>query len=135
MKITPKQYALLLLDLEKEGLDEAVMEKRLGNFVEVLRRNKDISKVSKIERIYSSLKKEEKGLLDAQVTSAKELSEDQLEEIKKKLSAKYDVDEKKISIQKIIDEKLRGGFIVRVENEIIDASVKAKINQLKKAFV
>ena len=126
MKITPKQYALLLLDLEKEGVEKVS---------KIVLRNKDTKKMAMIEQAYLNLKSKQAGVIDAEVVTTQELPEEQLEIIKEKLSVRYNTDKKNIKISTLIDKDLRGGIVIRAANEVIDASVRSRINQIKKSLL
>jgi len=73
-----------------------------------------------------------KGIVTAEVTSATALTDDNKTEIvslvKKELGAK------EVIIKEKVDEKLIGGFILKVGDKQFDASIAGGLNKLKKEF-
>jgi len=73
-----------------------------------------------------------KGIVTADVTSATVLSADAkaqiIETVKKELSAN------EVIVNEKIDEKLIGGFILKVGDKQFDASIASGLNKLKKEF-
>lgn len=67
----------------------------------------------------------------AQITTAQELDEALIVKIKEILEEQSHAT---IEIQLKTDPKIVGGFIVKIEDFIIDASILYKINQLKREF-
>ena len=50
--------------------------------------------------------------------------------------AKYDMKyNKKIILQQVIDSSILGGIYVRVNNEVMDGTVKLRLEELKKLMV
>ncbi|AZI25346.1 MULTISPECIES: ATP synthase F1 subunit delta [Pedobacter] len=73
-----------------------------------------------------------KGIVTADVTSATALSAEAkaqiIETVKKELGAK------EVIVNEKIDEKLIGGFILKVGDKQFDASIASGLNKLKKEF-
>ncbi|MBW6440600.1 ATP synthase F1 subunit delta [Patescibacteria group bacterium] len=125
MKITPKQYAISLYESTLK-IDKVQAEQRIGNFIEILRKNNDLSLIEKIIEQYYKYYREQSNISKIQVTSAKKLNPEILNKIIQKFN-------KQIEIEEIIDESLIGGFVLRVDdNLLIDGSVKKKLENLKK---
>lgn len=62
------------------------------------------------------------------VVSAKELNEDSKESIIKMVKTKYP---EPLQITYDVDSKLMAGFVIRVDNDIYDTSLKSKLDQMK----
>ena len=73
--------------------------------------------------------KEKKNILEAEAVTAIEMTEDQIEQVKKELGEKYG---KTIVLKTSVDPSIIGGMVLYVGNEMLDASVKAKFEGLKK---
>ena len=73
--------------------------------------------------------KENKNILEAEAVTAVELSEEQIEQIKKELGEKYG---KTIVLKTSVDPSIIGGLVLYVGNDMLDASIKAKFEGLKK---
>lgn len=71
---------------------------------------------------------EKNNTLLAKVKTAVPLLDDELNELKENLQKKYN---KKIIITAEVDKSLLGGVYVRVGNDVIDGTVKSKLNEIK----
>ncbi len=81
---------------------------------------------------FIGLVNEHKAVTKAQIVSAVPLSEKQLEDIVKTLSAKL---KKRIVAEMTTDPSLIGGLRILVDGMVIDSSVKRKINDFKKECI
>ena len=81
-------------------------------------------KLNEMEKIHL----ERKNTLIAKVKSVIPLTEEQNNELVKNLQNKYD---KKIVLQKEIDKSIIGGLYVRVGNDVIDGTIKSKLDEMK----
>ena len=73
--------------------------------------------------------KENKNILEAEAVTAIEMTEEQTEQVRKELSEKYG---KTVVLKTSVDPSIIGGMVLYIGNEMIDASVKAKFEGLKK---
>ncbi len=73
--------------------------------------------------------KEKKNILEAEAVTAVEMTPEQIENVKTKLGEKYG---KTIVLKTSVDPSILGGMVLYVGNEMLDASVKAKFEGLKK---
>lgn len=69
-----------------------------------------------------------RNMADAQITTAVELSESDLEAIKSKLAAATG---KTIRLQSEVDPSLIGGVMVRIGDKVIDGSLAGRLTRLK----
>lgn len=116
--ITPKQYSEIFDELLEEVGEEKENE-AIGSFVGLLKKNSDLRLADKIIEEYQRM-----GAKRVRVTSARALPE----MLKKELKRFGEVEEK-------IDPSLIGGAKVRVEDTLIDGSVKNILARLKSKFV
>ena len=155
MKITSTQYAQALFDAVSEtALHDH--DKVLDNFVKILAQNGDLGKYEEIDNEFRKLKLESQGIKEVEVTVAKEVEMnhkliDELNAVvgaglgrpisvdgRASSFAKATADESSaptkatIEIKQIIDESIIGGVVVRVDDTLIDASVKTQLNNLNK---
>ncbi len=125
MKITPKQYAISLYE-STIRIDKIQVEQRIGNFVEILKKNNDLSLANKIIEQYYKYYRVQRNISKIEVTSAEKLNPDLLSKIIQKF-------QKQIEIKETIDKSLVGGIILRVDDDLlIDGSVKKKLENLKR---
>ena len=78
---------------------------------------------------YIDLDMENRGVLLAELISAKPISESTKSAIKTKISAT-----RKVQLTEKIDKSILGGFIINIGDSQYDASVRKKINNVKRAF-
>lgn len=81
-------------------------------------------KLNEMEKIHL----ERNNTLLANVKSVIPLTEEQVKNLIDKLEYKY---EKKIIIKHQIDKSIIGGLYVRVGNDVIDGTIKSKLNEMK----
>lgn len=127
MKINPKKYALALY--ESVALEEGSIENLLKNFVKILAKNNDLSKAKKIEIEFNKIWNKKKGIVDANIISAKKTDQETLEIIEnyiKKISGSPNV-----NMQEEIDKNMIGGIIIKYEDKILDGSLRTSLKTLK----
>jgi len=73
----------------------------------------------------------EKGEVTADVTAAKAMTKAQQDKLAKTLKAQVGKD---VKINLAVDETLIGGLVVKVGSQMIDTSIKAKLNSLQNAM-
>src|SRR5690606_38820396 len=74
---------------------------------------------------------EVKGIVKAEVTSAAPLSEDNLQALRTAIAQQIN---KEIILSNKVDKSLIGGFVVRVGDRQIDASINGKLEKLERHF-
>ncbi len=126
MKLTSQQYAQALYDsiVETAPKDH---DKVMDNFVKILAGNGDLGKYEEIELEYKRVEREAKGIKEAQVTVAHdvEMNSGIIEQLNKLAGSK-------LEIHKKVDDRIVGGVVVRVDDTLIDASIKGQLNNLNK---
>ena len=71
------------------------------------------------------------GVIKAEIVSAAEIDEETLSKIKEKIENLFG---KKAEITVKLDPSLIGGFIVKIADKVLDASIKTQLEMLKKAI-
>ncbi len=127
MKLTPQEYAKTLFE-SLQDTKASDHDKIVENFAEALRLNNDLGLMEKIEEEYQKLEKAAKGIKVAEVTSAKPLEKKTEHEIIEQLNKLTNAN---VEIKKKIDENLLGGVVIKLDDTLIDASVKSSLEQLK----
>jgi F-type H+-transporting ATPase subunit delta len=97
------------------------------NFLGVLTRNGRKGQLAHVIRFFRLLAAEQRGETTAEVVSAHPLSDDQLAALKAKLRNRAGRD---VTIDARTDPQILGGIVVRMGSEMIDASLKTKLNRL-----
>lgn len=121
-----KFYAQSLFEALK-GLKPGESKEVIKNFVAFLVKNHKIKKAAQIVEEFEKIAKAAEGIRDAKITLSRKVDEKTIDKIKNVIGAKI---EEKL----IFDEGILGGFIVEMEDKIIDASLKTQLQKLKQSF-
>jgi len=116
---------------KEEGLDKAISggDDTLLNFLKLLIENHRMPVVFRVRRAYDALWEEENQLLPVSVTSAVELDKGTVSEIGDRIAEQTG---RKVELSAQIDPDILGGIVVRVGNQVLDASVRNRLEQLRK---
>lgn len=125
-KRTWEQRAELVLEICAGNLSQ-----RTENFVRLLAERDRLALLPEIAALYQHYRSRAQGSIDAQVISAREMSESQLTSIADSLSRRLG---KKVNITSSVDERLLGGAIVKAGDLVIDGSVKGLLDKLSSAL-
>jgi F-type H+-transporting ATPase subunit delta len=125
-KVPPRRLGELLLGICGDKLTD---EGR--NFVLLLAENGRIEVLPEVSEMFEQLKTRHDGVLDAKVTSAFAMSDAQLKDLVADLEARF---KRKIEAKVSIDPELIGGVKVEVGDEVLDASVRAKLEAMAVAL-
>jgi len=106
-------------------------DKKGSNFLKLLIENDRVGVLPEISEHFEALKAEVENSVDAVVTSAVALSEQQLAEIADSLKKRLGRD---IRITTKIDETLIGGAVIRAGDVVIDGSLRARLDGLANAL-
>lgn len=103
-----------------------------SNFLRVLLRNSRLTELGHINQRFETLLEERSGAAIAEVTSARELSPDQRNELKANLE---ELTGKQIKLNFSIDPEIIGGVVTRLGSTIYDGSVKTQLENLKEELI
>jgi F-type H+-transporting ATPase subunit delta len=103
-----------------------------SNFLRVLLRNSRLTELGHINQRFETLLEERSGAAIADVTSARELSSDQQNELKANLEK---LTGKQIKLNFAIDPEIIGGVVTRLGSTIYDGSVKTQLENLKEEMI
>ncbi len=95
-------------------------------------RNKREMYLGSIARVYIDLFKKEKNIKSAKLITSQPVDDELRNAILKSITKKLDV---KIEMGEETDEKIIGGFILRIEDQQINASVANHLNKIKKELL
>ena len=116
---------------KQDGLDRAVSgaDETIINFLKLLIENHRMPVIFRVRRGYDVLWEQENKLLPVQVTSAVELDKATVKQIGDRIAEQTG---QKVDLSASVEPDILGGIIVRVGNSIIDASIRARLEQLRK---
>lgn len=114
-----------------------IFENQITDFssklITLLETNKRMSLLQLVAKQYGILYNEKKGLVEALVTTAFPIDENMQKLVLAK--AKELAKGKEVHIENIINERIIGGFILRVGDVQIDASILNKLGNLKRELM
>ena len=116
------------LVIEVAGAD---LGERGGNFVNVLAENDRLTLLPEISAQFETLKANAEGTLDATITSAQELSQAQIDDLVAGLKAKFN---RAVNVQVAVDPELIGGAVIAIGDQVIDGSVKGRLQRMSFAL-
>ena len=102
-----------------------------ARFVGVLAENGRLRELKNVIRMVRMLATGHRGETTAEVTSAHPLNDAQVAELKAKLRNRVGRD---VTINAAVDPALLGGIVVRLGSQMIDASIRTKLNTLALAM-
>lgn len=101
------------------------------NFLGVLAENRRLGQLPQIIRAFRLLASRWRGEVNAEVTSAHPLSPDQVEALKQQLRQRVG---REVSVDLAVDPALLGGLVVRIGSQMIDSSIRTRLNALAHAM-
>jgi F-type H+-transporting ATPase subunit delta len=116
---------------KKDGLERAVTgaDAVVLNFLELLIEKHRMPAIFRIRARYDALWEEENKLLPVQITSAVELDKDIIKELGDRISEQTG---RKVELSSSVEPDILGGIVVRVGNSVLDASIRNRLDQLRK---
>ena len=119
---------------KKDGLNKAVKgaEPLFINFLELLVENHRTPALFRIRRGYERLWEKHNRLLPVEVTSAVELDEKTVSGIGDRIEEQTG---RKVELSATVEPDILGGIVVRVGNQVLDASIRTRLDSLRKQVV
>jgi F-type H+-transporting ATPase subunit delta len=116
---------------KKDGLDRTVSDADpiLVNFLKLLIENHRMPVIFRVRRVVDGLWRVENKLLPVTVTSAVELDQATVSQIGDRISEQTG---RRVELSAIVEPDILGGLVVRVGNSILDASIRNRLEQLRK---
>jgi ATP synthase F1 delta subunit len=115
-----------------EGLKRAIdgADPELVNFLELLIEKSRMTEIFRIRRQFEQLWKQENKRIDVTVTSAVELDPAVVEKIGEEIERQTG---RKAELASRIDDEILGGIVLQVGNMVLDASIRSRLEKLKKS--
>jgi F-type H+-transporting ATPase subunit delta len=102
-----------------------------SNFLGVLAQNRRLGQLPAVIRAFNLLAAAHRGETNAEVTSARPLNDDQIAAIKTNLKGRIGRD---VNVELSVDPAILGGLVVKVGSQMIDGSIRTKLNNLASAM-
>jgi F-type H+-transporting ATPase subunit delta len=116
---------------KQEGLARAVegADETFLNFLDVLIENHRMPVIFRVRRSFERLWEEENRMLPVGITSAVDLDEKTVKQIGDRIAEQTG---RNVDLSANVDPDILGGIVVRVGNAVLDASVRNRLEQLRK---
>ncbi len=116
---------------KKDGIARVVegADERFVRFLELLAEKHRMPVIFRIRRVFEEMWAEENRLLEASVTSAVELDEAVVKQIGERIEEQTG---RSVELTSEVDPDVLGGLVIRVGNTIMDASVRNRLERLRK---
>lgn len=101
-------------------------------FVELLADNRRLALLPEIAALFEQLRADDEQVVRATVTSAGELSQDELASITSALQRRFG---RQVRVQTAVDPALIGGAVIDAGDLVIDGSLKGKLARLQDALI
>jgi F-type H+-transporting ATPase subunit delta len=102
-----------------------------AKFLGVLAQNNRLSQLGNVIRAFNQLSASHRGETTAEVTSAHPLTDDQVAALKSNLKTRLGRD---VAVDLSVDPAILGGLVVKVGSQMIDGSIRTKLNSLAHAM-
>ena len=116
---------------KKDGIRKVVDggDEYFVRFLELLAERHRMPALMRIRRAFDELYAEERKLLPVTLTSAVELDKSTVKEIGKKIEEQTG---RRVELASKVDPDVIGGLVMRVGNVILDASIRARLERLRR---
>jgi len=116
---------------KKDALDRAIegAEPIFKNFLETLVERHRMPAIFRIRTRYEELWDEANQVLPVEVTSAVKLDESTVRSIGDRIGERTG---NEVELTSVVDPEILGGIVLRVGNFVLDASIRNRLNQLRK---
>jgi F-type H+-transporting ATPase subunit delta len=104
----------------------------LMNFIGVLNNKNRLGMLSEIAGAYKQLLDRKLNKIEVEVTVAKELPGDQLQLVQQQVSSAL---KKNAVVKQKVDDSIIGGLVIKVQDQLIDASVRSQLNAMKQQLL
>jgi F-type H+-transporting ATPase subunit delta len=126
-QISTKRKKETFINIFKGNIDEELL-----SFLLILIEKDRILFLREKLNEFEKIDLERKNILRGIVKTTVSLKEDEFNSLISKLEAKYG---KKVILEQVIDPTILGGIYVRINNEVIDGTVKLRLENLKKIML
>lgn len=116
-----------------DGKSEQELLVIVKKFAQQLKADGQLKNAGKIMEKFGELYNAANGIIVAEVVTKEKIEHEMKEKIEKFVKEKYSA--KVVEIKNVIDEKIQGGIIIKINDDIIDGSVKKQLTNLKNKLI
>ena len=116
---------------KRDGIQRAIAgaEPELINFLELLVEKHRMPVIFRIRRRFDEMWARENKQLDVTLTSAVELDPEVVERVRHEIERQTD---RSVQLRTRVDENVLGGLVLQVGNMVLDASIRNRLERLRK---
>jgi len=116
---------------KRQGIERAVRDAdpEFVNFLELLAEKHRMPLVFRIQRQFEVRYKEEQRMLDATLTSAVELDPELVRRVGDEIGKQTG---RRVELRSAVDTDILGGIVLQVGNMVLDASIRSRLERLRK---
>jgi F-type H+-transporting ATPase subunit delta len=125
-----------IAESERSAMLEKLFQGRtsplLWNFLRVLNNKGRLGLLRTLDDTYDELLAERQGRVEVDVIVAQRLTDEQLEEVRRRVGEALG---KQAVVHQYVDESIIGGLILRVQDRLIDASVRQQLRAMREQLL
>ena len=107
-------------------------DKLLTLFLEAIAEANRVGVIPEISKALHKILLKAEGIVEAEVSTVFELDQDSLESVRSSIEA---MTGNKVHLTNKVDKSILGGFVVRIENSVVDMSLKTKLDAMTQSAV
>ena len=131
MKISSLQYAKSLYESVQEKTPEEAGE-IVSGLVKILFKKNQLRLKSEIIQKFEAIYNRENKIIKVEIITREKLADETKSKLENYIKNKYEANE--VFLKEEIDEKIKGGIILKVGDDWIDFSVAKQLKNLKQAI-
>lgn len=124
-RLSTEQVVDLFISLSQDS------DATLGSFIRTLAENRRLALLPEISRLFELAKSQEEGVKEAVVHSAFPIDDTQVATLLQQLESRFGT---RLTARVVIDPSLIGGVKVAVGDQVLDASVRGKLDSMAVAL-
>ena len=119
-------------DQKRKLLEELVQRTKVrqttANFLQVLLRNQRLSELNEVNKWFGQVLDERAGVVAAEVTTARPVSQDSVEALRKTLAT---ISGRTVRLKFVTDAELIGGMVTRIGSTVYDGSIRNQLREME----
>ena len=115
-----------------EALFEGEVSELVYRFITLIARKNRQNILGEITTAFINIYNQHAGIIEAEVFVAREMDDEQTSDV---ISRLEEVTGKKVNITVKVQEDLKGGMAIKIDDTVIDGTIKHKLEQLEDVFL
>ncbi|PAU82048.1 F0F1 ATP synthase subunit delta [Halovibrio salipaludis] len=124
--LSAQEKIQLISDVCENPLPEPV-----SNFIQIMAENRRLAQFPAVAALFEAYRHDHERIVDVTLTTAFELSDDQKQRLSQALEKRLD---RSVELSVESDQSIIGGVVIRAGDEVIDASLRGRLNRLANAM-